>query len=377
MSSVSNNNSTPFDALAKLVGSVTKEAGRAVGEFVDHKVEDINSIGKAIETGGFVGGFFQFLDVSSVGHNVAHLADAATGPGAMSPQMKEGISAFTNVIAGNPMAFKDILDMATAPTQPGVAPSAPNAVPAPNVEQLRGGGPHAPGGEGRTGYTDSPAPPRTPRDIGVSTEQAAIPLKDMLAAMELLKNSPECAERFPGIHAALNNESYSVSDQHAVIIATLIHDHPELLDGIEGADEARASIPRGEVPATPAPPASTGSGDFSQAGPQLQGLLGGALSMIGGLLGNPIVQSLLTPALTALCAAVPPLQVLVPFLPVILPLAGQALSGLGGMVSGGAGGAAGAPGGLGGDALGGMLSSLMGAFGGAGGLPAGAAPVFA
>jgi hypothetical protein len=369
MSSVSNNNNgTPFDAFAKLIGSVKQEAGRAVGELVDHKIEDINSIGKAVETGGFVGGFFQFLDVSSLGHNVAHVADAATGPGAMSPQMKEGISAFTNFVSGNPLVYKDILDMATAPTQPGVAPSGPNAVPAPNVEQLRGEGPRAPGSDGRTGYTDSPAPPRSSRDVAVSTDQAAIPLKDMLAAMDMLKNSPECAERFPGIYAALNNDNYSVSDQHAVVVATLIQQHPELLDGIEGADEARATIPKGEVPTAPA---STGSGDFSQAGQQLQGLLGGAMSMIGGLLSNPMVQGLLMPALGALCAAVPPLQVLIPFLPMIVPLAGQALSAAGGMVSGG-----GAPG-LGGDALGGMLSSVMGAFGGAGALPAGAAPVFA
>jgi hypothetical protein len=373
MSSVNNNNNnTPFDAFAKLIGSVKQEAGRAVGELVEHKVEDINSIGKAIETGGFVGGFFQFLDVSSLGHNVAHVADAATGPGAMSPQMKEGISAFANGIVGNPIALKDILDMATAPTQPGVAPAAPNAVPGPNVDQLRGAQPRAPTNDGRTGYTESPAPPRSSREVAVSTEQAAIPLKDMLAAMEMLKNSPECAERFPWIYAALNNDNYSVSDQHAVVVATLIQQHPELLDGIQGADEARASIPKGEVPT--APPASTGSGDFSEVGQQLQGLLGGAMSMIGGLLSNPMVQGLLIPALGALCATVPPLQVLVPFLPMIVPLAGQALSGLGGMVSGGAGGA---PAGLSGDALGGVVNTLVGAFSGLGGLPAGAAPVFA
>ena len=398
MSNVSNKSQSPLEALGRLLGATTNENARIGGAMQSQHAEDIDSVTKGIETGGFIGGALQFLDVISLG-NVASNVAGALVPGGLSPQMKETISAAVNAGTGNPMFLKDLADMATAPAQPGVPPSAPNSVPGPDVEQLRGEPPHAPGANERTGYTDSPAPPRGQREIHICTEEAAMPFTEMLAAMEFLKNSPECAERFPDIHAALNNDNYSIAEQSSVIVGSLLRDHPELLDGIPGAEEARASIPRGEVPsssttapaaptapteatAPAAPPtASTGQGDFSQAGPQLQGMLGGALGFIGGLLSNPMVQGLLMPALGALCAAVPPLQVLIPFLPMIIPMAGQLLSGAGGALSGGAGGAGAgggaAPGGLGGDAFGGMLSSLLGGFGAPAGLPAGAAPVFA
>ena len=382
MSSVNSKNNSPMDALRGLMGSVVGEGNRAVGELRQHSLDDIASIGKSIESGGFLGGIVQALDVFSLGNMVSNVADAATGPGQLPPQIKEMISGAVNIASGNPIWLKDLFDLATSPAQPGVPPSAPNSVPPPDVDQLRGGGPHAPGDSDRSGYTDSPAPPRSRTDIHVCTEQAAMPMQELLAAMEYLRDSPECAARFPGIHAALNDDNMSMAEQNTVIIATVLREHPEVLDAlgdIEGAKEARATIPRGEIPAAPETPPSTST--ESNAGPQLQGLLGGALGFIGGLLSNPMVQGLLVPVLTGLLAAIPPLQVLIPFLPVILPIAGQLLSGVGGALSssaGGAGGApGGAPGGLGGDAFGGMLNSLVGGFGGALGLPSGAAPLIA
>ena len=391
MSNVSNKNQSPLEALGRLLGATSNESARVGGSLQSQQTEDIDSVTKGVETGGFLGGALQFLDVISPGNIASNIAGALV-PGGLSPQMKETISAAVNAGTGNPMFLKDLADMATAPAQPGVPPSAPNSVPGPDVEQLRGEPPHAPGGSERTGYTDSPAPPRAHRDIQVCTEEATMPMKDMLAAMDFLKNSPECAARFPDIHSALNNDYYSVAEQSAVIVCSLLRDHPEMLDGVPGAEEARAAIPRSEIPSTPAVPTtptettapaappigSTGQGDFSQAGPQLQDMLGGALGFIGGLLSNPMVQGLLIPALSALCLAVPPLQVLIPFLPMIIPMAGQLLSGAGSALSGGAGAGGGAaPGGLGGDALGGMLNGLLGAFGAPAGLPAGSAPVFA
>lgn len=391
MSSVNNNKpATPLDALRGLIDSAVKEGGRAIDEMRNHGTEDINSISKGIEQGGFLGGIVQALDVFSVGHQGANLADALTGPGKLDPKVKEGISGILNLASGNtPAALKDLFDLATAPSTPGVPPSAANDVPPPNLDQLEGNSPQVPGSDDdRSGYTDAPGPPRSQREICVCTEKAALPIEDLLKQMDFLRDSPECAARFPNIHAALNNPDLSIGQQNAVIVATVLREHPEILDaldGFEGCDEARATIPRGELPSTtptapvesptPATPTAPAGGDqFGQFMQQMTGMLGGALGFVGDLLTSPAVVGILTPILAGICAAVPPLQVLIPFIPFILPVAGMAMKGAGGMMTGGAGAS---PGGMGGADLGGMLSSLTGGFGGAMGLPGGALPMVA
>jgi hypothetical protein len=69
-----------MDALNRLTGSVFGEARRAAAELGQNAVTDINSIGTAVETGGFLGGVLQAFDKLSIGNASAQLLDAATGP---------------------------------------------------------------------------------------------------------------------------------------------------------------------------------------------------------------------------------------------------------------------------------------------------------
>jgi hypothetical protein len=382
MANVSNTPRTPFDALGKLMGTLGAEGGRALGELSHQAVADIDSIGRAVETGGFLGGLVQFMDKNSIGNHAVNLLDAATGPGSLPPQLREGVAAAVNYATGNPIFLKDLFDLATAPSQPGVRPSPPNGVPPPDVDQLRGGQPpRAPGDSGRTGYADSPAPPRSRQEITVVVNDTAVPLQDLLGALRQLRDDPRLKAEAPELYAVLHDDTATLEDVSLTVVADALRRNPEVLD----TPEVRAV--RDELEAAPsAPPtAATGDGDFSQFGQQAMGILGqvaGPLGMgmqlLGGLLGNPMVANFIAPLLVqGLNLLVPGLGVaLAPILPVALPIVGQLLGAGGSMLAGGgAPGVGSAPGGQSPDALAGLLQTVVGAFagGGAPALPIGAA----
>jgi len=407
-----NNSKNPFEALTKLVGGIGAEAGRAVGEYGSQTAEDINSIGKAVETGGFLGGVLQFYDKVSVGNHFAKMLDSATGPGALPPQLKEGVAAAVNYATGNPIFLKDLFDLATAPSQPGVPPAPANGVPGPNVDQLEGRSPPAaPGSSGRTGYSDSPAPPRSRDDIGRVVQDTSMPLATYMEGISRLRNDPTLKDKAPDIYAVLHDKNATLLDVNSVIVSDSLKRCPHLLndpfiqqireeqeritlDDVEiggGAPPVGATAPSAPTEATApaAPPAGTGQGDFSNFMQQAMGIfgqlagpLGMGLQVIGGLLSNPIVSNFIAPLLVqGLNALVPGLGVaLAPILPVALPMVGMALSGIGSSMAGGGGGLpdlgalGGAPGGQTPDAFGGILQSLLGGLGGGGGpaIPIGA-----
>ena len=385
MANVNNNPRNPFDALGKLMGTIATEGQRAAGELVEQHISDIDSIGRAVETGGFLGGLVQFIDKASVGNSAVKLLDAATGPGALPPHIREGVAAAVNYAAGNPIFLKDLFDMATAPSQPGVRPSPVNGVPPPDVEQLRGGQPpHAPGESGRSGYADSPAPPRQRQEITVIVNDTAVPLKDLLGALEQLRADPRLKTEAPELYAVLHDDTATLEDVSLTVVADALRRNPEVLD----APEVRAVREQLEASPPPAPPpsASTGNGDFSQFAQQAMGIfgqlagpLGMGMQLLGGLLGNPLVANFIAPLLVqGLNAVLPPLgAVLAPMLPVILPIAGQLLGAGGSMLAGGAPGVGGAPGAQSPDAFGGLLNTVVGAFAGGGvpALPIGAAGI--
>jgi hypothetical protein len=396
MVNVNNNNSSAqnpmMDALSRLTGSVFGEAGRATAELGQHAVTDINSIGTAFETGGFLGGVLQAFDKLSIGNASAQLLDAATGPGSLPPQLKEGVAAAVNVVTNNPIFLKDLFDMATAPARPGVRPSAPNGVPPPNVDQLRGGQPPSAPDRGdrtdRSGYADSPAPPRSRTEITVVVNETAMPLGDFLGALETLRNDPTIKANAPEIYAVLNDPNATLQEIGMVISADALRRCPDVLPKVidrfpgEIGNAGDVAPTEAAAPTAPVQAPGTGQGDFSNFMQQAMGIfgqlagpLGMGMQLLGGLLSNPLVANFIAPLLVqGLNFLVPGLGLaLAPVLPVLLPLAGQALSAGGGMLAGTAG-AGGAPAGGPPDALGGLLNTVVGAFagGGAPALPIGA-----
>ncbi len=400
MSSVSNNKpQNPLDAFVNLLGKAGQEAGRAVGELGQHAVEDINSVGSAFETGGIIGGVLQMYDKMSVGNAAAHVVDAATGKDTLPPAFKEGIAAAVNIFAGNPIALKDLYDMATSPATPGTPPAPPSSVPPPDVELARGGRPpQAPprsGRENRSGYNDSPAPPRSRHEVAVDMGNTSRTYGDVIKHYDDLKKFPDLKTKNPAIYDAVNNPERSINDINCVIVgeglrlnpdvlADLIKKYPELVETPATTDisldpkEFENRTPPAE-PVAP-PPTTPPGGDFMQGimgmFGQLAGPLGMGMQLVGGLLSNPLVANFVAPLLVqGLNFLVPGLGVaLAPILPIALPMVGQLLSGAGGMMAGGAPGAdigaGGAPGGLSPDLLGGVFQGLIGAFGGGAGAPA-------
>jgi len=381
MANIQHNPRSPLDALGRLMGTLGAEGARAMGELSQHAVADIDSVGRAVETGGFLGGLVQFMDKNSVGNHAVNLLDAATGPGTLPPQLREGVAAAVNYATGNPVFLKDLFDLATAPSQPGVRPAPAHGVPPPDVQLLRGGQPpRAPGNDGRTGYADSPAPPRARQEITVVVNDTAIPLKDLLGALAQLRDDPRLKIEAPELHAVLHDDTATLEDVSLTVVADALRRNPEVLDTPE-VRAVRAGLEAAPPPTTTT--ASTGAGDFSQFGQQAMGILGqvaGPLGMgmqlLGGLLGNPMVANFIAPLLVqGLNLLVPGLGVaLAPILPVALPLVGQLLGAGGSMLAGGGAGAA-APGGQSPDAFAGLLQTVVGAFagGGAPALPVGAA----
>ncbi len=414
MTSVNNKSNDPMAALGKLFGSIGNEAGSAVKEAGKLATEDVNSIGKAVETGGFIGGALQFLDVASLGHQTANVADVATGKGALDPKVKEGISAGVNYLTGNPIALKDLFDLFTSPSTPGVKPSAPQqAVPPPDVDQLRGSGnqPKVPGHPERSGFAEDGVG-------GVETKSYEVniveirggydQLVQVTGALDQLRNDPEFAAKYPEAKAALDSDM-SMSAQSTVVIMCALRDSPEAMAELQGIADANGvqigSIDALPPPAAAQPAAPTAPTQAAEAAPPaggpldflgqlgemfkpIMGILGPAFSILGPLLANPVTGPLIGGAIgTALTAvtggAAAPL---IAALPVVLPMIGMGMTAAGGMMTGAAaGGAPGAPAPAGGDAVAGLLGAgpssggitdmlgpimgLLGAAGGGGALP--------
>jgi hypothetical protein len=207
-----------------------------------------------------------------------------------------------------------------------------------------------PGHADRSGYADSPAPPRRPEALAEVAGSTNAELERMLAAFASLKDDPEVRARYPELYELLNNEDATLGSLSATALACVLRERPEVLDdpALDAARTSSSSSP-------PSPEAAPSSTPGTAA-------LGGVLQTLGGLLGNPAVSGALGPLLSGLLLATP-LAPLAPFVPMLLPLAGQALGALGGALGGGAG--ATSPAGLTPDAFGALLSGLGGAFGGA------------
>ncbi|MBI1946752.1 MAG: hypothetical protein HYS27_13730 [Deltaproteobacteria bacterium] len=125
----------------------------------------------------------------------------------------------------------------------------------------------------------------------------------------------------------LDDPSLSTGDMCIDIVEVIFHERPE------AADELRATIPNGEIPAERQAPdaGSTGSspGSNTDISRGIFSAFGMGANLLGGLLSSPLA----IPLLTAACAVIPGAQVIAPFIPVIAPIAGMALSGVGGMAS--------------------------------------------
>jgi hypothetical protein len=100
------------DGISNVAKSAKREVSRAGKEFVTHIEEDFDSISKAIDEGGFVGGAIQAADVFSPGHRLAQDLDALNIiPD--DPVLKELISGGVNLATPGPtqlLAAKDLID---------------------------------------------------------------------------------------------------------------------------------------------------------------------------------------------------------------------------------------------------------------------------
>jgi hypothetical protein len=407
MTKVNEQKPSMLDAFTRLVSSGVNETGRAVGEFAQHKIDDLNSVAHAVENDGLIGGYLQFLDKVSVGNNAAHLLDAGTGKGNLSPEFKKGVAAAANLATGNPIFLKNLFDMANAPSKPGVKPSPANtAPPPPKPEATRGASepqapkaPSAPGAPPRTGYTESPAPPRSQQQITVIVVSTTGSLSETFGALDQLKDNPAVKANYPELYAALNDKRATLGDISMLMSASVLKDNPEILQ--KGYDLYK-SLPEEDIRFT-IQPVPVGNGveeprlttqpvgpnvplnvDGPQEAPpdffgqamemfqQIAGPLGMGMQVLGGILSNPIVANVIAPLLVQAVNVVLPGSgaILGPLMPVLLPIAGQALSMGGGLLASQAGGpGGGAPAGLPLDDLGGLLGGLSSAFGGAGGVP--------
>lgn len=138
MSNVKNNSNDPFAALGRLGESIFKEGGRVVEERVKHVTEDIESVSTAIKTGGFLGGAAQFVDVTSLGHQVAHNIDSIIPGEDLPPALKEGISLGVNILGANiPAIAKDGFDLYNAMNAGGGAAPPKDAAGAPAGQRMQ------------------------------------------------------------------------------------------------------------------------------------------------------------------------------------------------------------------------------------------------
>jgi hypothetical protein len=359
-----------FEKVSKSAG---REVERALDEHVTHIEEDFDSIAKAIDEGGLLGGVVQSADVFSPGHVVANELDAWNVI-PEDPALKELVSAGTNLATGGPFALlaaKDLADSIGAISKangPRPAPSTSHAAPPPPREPAR----HA---EIPHGYATS-CVERSPNVI--ATQQASLKeLGEVLAALRGMRDArADYVKQNPGalvpsdghytIDEILNHPSMSTGEVCCRVVAVILHEHPEALDEIGGS--TGTTPPSTPAPKTPSAEATAPAND-TQAGQAVFGIFGQIASFVGPLLGNPLVAT----ALSALLLATP-LAPIAPFLPVILPLAGSALGMLGGAATQVAqgqdptltpGAMAGGQGGASPDLLGGLLQAIPSMLGAA------------
>jgi hypothetical protein len=135
----------PFAAVGNLFNTVVKEGQRALDEAGTLMTESINDIGKATESGGFVGGAMQAIEELSPGNFAAGAADVLTGPGRLSPEVAATIRGVVNFAVGTvvpgaalPLQVSALVDAsrvlgaigssprtATGPIPPGQTPERP------------------------------------------------------------------------------------------------------------------------------------------------------------------------------------------------------------------------------------------------------------
>jgi hypothetical protein len=133
MSSVKNTNDVGA-AIGNLWNSVAREGQRALDEANKLVTESINDIGKAIESGGFVGAAMQAFEELSPGNFAAGTVDVLTGPGQLNPQLAAGIRGAVNFAVGTlvpgaalPLQVSALVDAARAFGLMGGAPMTPGA----------------------------------------------------------------------------------------------------------------------------------------------------------------------------------------------------------------------------------------------------------
>lgn len=146
-------------------GAATDVAGGvadAAADFVNSKAQDIGDIGKAAKSGNLAGAYFEAVEAFSLGE---HAKDALDAVGLLPSDNKvlgDLVSGAVNYLTGNPIAAgKDLVDVlgevAKAPKQKGVSPSAGQSVPPPSTEKGKG--------SGKAHYPAAPGGPRPPRSV--------------------------------------------------------------------------------------------------------------------------------------------------------------------------------------------------------------------
>jgi predicted nucleic acid-binding Zn-ribbon protein len=136
MSSVKN------DPIGGLFNSIGKSFDNTVKETGKLMTESINDIGKAFESGGFVGGTIKAFEEVSPGNFAAGAFDVLTGPGQLDPKVAAGISSVVNMAAGAaipgaglPLQLLALKDAAVAFGMIGSAPTTEQAPPANSGQQ--------------------------------------------------------------------------------------------------------------------------------------------------------------------------------------------------------------------------------------------------
>jgi hypothetical protein len=143
MSSVKNNGDIG-KALGNLWNTTVKEGQRSLDEAGKLMTESINDIGKATQTGGFVGATLQAFEELSPGNVAAGAVDVLTGPGQLNPQLAAGIRGAVNFTvgtivpgAGLPLQVSALVDAARAFGMMGGAPMTPGAGQSPAARQTQ------------------------------------------------------------------------------------------------------------------------------------------------------------------------------------------------------------------------------------------------
>lgn len=311
------------NGIEKVGRSATREVERALDESVTHIEEDFDSIAKAIDDGGLVGGAVQAVDVFSPGHQIANSLDAWNVI-PEDPALKELVSAGGNLATGGPwslLALKDLADSIGAikgsPQTPAPAPS--QGAPPPRDAAPSGEGyPTCDHGTGNVHGSQA----ATLRELG----EVLTALRQMRSAREDYRcQNPDAPVPTDGqytIDEILNHPTMSTGEVCCRVVAVILHEHPEALEEV---GRCTGTTPPAAPTDTQGTPEASAPNSNTEAGQAVFGIFGQVASFLGPLLGNPLVGM----GLGALLAATP-LAPIAPFLPVILPLAGSALTMLGG-----------------------------------------------